>query len=58
MAAQLECTPAMVRAQFELNARQLAHMAELARKTGRKVNGHTAEKLAMMAASALARSQE
>lgn len=45
IAARFNCTPEQVRAQYRRNAVQLAAMAERARKTGKRVNGYTADEL-------------
>jgi hypothetical protein len=45
------CTPDQVRKQQEANAAQLLQMANKAKKTGKKVNGYTAEALAKLADS-------
>lgn len=48
-ARMMGATVEQVHSQLERNKRQLASMAEQARKTGRKVNGYTAEQLEILA---------
>jgi hypothetical protein len=45
------CTPDQVRKQQEANAAQLLQMATKAKRTGKKVNGYTAETLVNLADS-------
>lgn len=44
-------TPERIRSQYEKNRAEVATMLEQARKSGRKVNGYTAEELANMVAA-------
>jgi hypothetical protein len=43
-----KCTPEALAAQYAYSAADLAKMKEKAEKTGKKVNGYTAEQLAAM----------
>lgn len=58
MAARFRCTTDQIRAQFKRNADDLAAMAAVAERKGRKVNGYTAAELRAKSAKMAARAAE